>query len=94
MGESGEKQRRQWGRKDSGSMGSNFTSPTLVTEKGMSGEARRIGGVTALDEFQRAFKFTQGEKGEPAPDSIHLTPSPVRSDDYVLGEFLHWCEAT
>lgn len=59
------------------------------SKKGMSGEARRVGGVTALDEVQRAFKPTQGEKGELAPGSIHLTPFPLSSDNYILGEFLH-----
>lgn len=61
------------------------------TEEGMSGEARMVGGVTALEEghSQRAFKPTQGEKGELAPGSIHLTPFPPHSDDYILGEFPH-----
>lgn len=59
------------------------------TEEGMSGEARTVGGVTALEEVhsQRAFKPTQGEKGELAPGFIHLTPFPPHSDDYILGEF-------
>lgn len=38
-----------------------------------------------MNKIQGAFKPTQGNKGELAPDAMSLTPSPLSSDDYVLG---------